>query len=359
MSMGEWQLIVALIAAFVGFPMLVWLRLQRQRRERAWEMEYLDDYSDIEPEPEPAPRRRTRSAAPSARPTPASPPPSDTRIRTHEEWWPIVLNKVHHLMVVGSTQEGKSTSVRALVKERARTDLVLVVDPHGKLNQWGVPAVGTGRNWSEIDQTFQALQNELSRRYRDGEEIGHPLSIFIDEYPTIAANCSHAQRTFLDLAREGAKVKMRLVVLTHSPNVEALGISGQGDARDNFSKLLLSSFALRVFPDLEGKPWPAALEYKASAMRVDRSRLLDLAESETPPPNVWQPPGDVIERIQWTHEHVLVAAMLAENPTISRAEIARTLWGGTGGGRRNEQAGELIEDVQRFLSKRTAIEHDA
>jgi hypothetical protein len=361
MSLDEWQLIVAFIATFVGFPMLVWLRIQRMRRER-WEMEYLDDYADLEPEPEPAPRRRTRPAAPSARPTPLSAhamTPPDTRIRTHEEWWPIVLNKVHHLLVVGTTQEGKSTSVRALVKERARTDLVLVVDPHGKLNRWGVPAVGIGRRWTEIDQTFQALQDELSRRYREGEDIGHPLSIFIDEYPTIASNCSNAKRTFLDLAREGAKVKMRLVILTQSPNVEALGISGEGDARDNFSKLLLSSFAIRVFPDLEGSAWPAALEHRFSNVRVDRSRLLDLAERETPSPNVWQPPGDVIERIQWTHEHVLVAAMLAENPTISRAEAARRLWGGSGAGRRNEQAGELIEDVQRFLKRSIVIEHDA
>jgi hypothetical protein len=51
--------------------------------------------------------------------------------------------------------------------------------------------------------------------------------------------------------------------------------------------------------------------------------------------------------------------MLAENPTISRAEIARRLWGGTGGGRRNEQAGEIIEDVQRFLKRSIAVEHDA
>lgn len=345
------------LLAIAGFPFLVWLRLQNIRREREFELEGTAyDYADPDLVP-----RRSRPAPRQARPHTSAPPaPADARVQPHEEWWPIVLNKVHHLMVVGSTQEGKSTSVRALVKERARTDLVLVIDPHGKLNKWGTPAVGTGRNWAQIDQTFQALQAELSRRYREDEEIGAPLSIFIDEYPTIAANCQHAQRTFLDLAREGAKVRMRLVVLTHSPNVEALGISGQGDARDNFSKLLLSSFALRVFPDLEGTAWPAALEYKASAMRVDRSRLLDLSERETPPPNVWQPPGEPLEQVQWTNEHMLVAAMLAADPNTSRAEIARTLWGGTGGGRRNEQAGELIEDVQRFLKRSTSlVEHDA
>jgi amino acid permease len=46
------------------------------------------------------------------------------------------------------------------------------------------------------------------------------LTIFIDEYPAIAAYYLGATETFLALAREGAKPRMRLVVLTRRWVVE-------------------------------------------------------------------------------------------------------------------------------------------
>jgi hypothetical protein len=71
--------------------------------------------------------------------------------------------------------------------------------------------------------------------------VGRPLTIFIDEYPAIAAHCPGVKETFLALAREGAKPRMRLVVLTQDANVETLGISGQGAVRSLYSSALVTA----------------------------------------------------------------------------------------------------------------------
>jgi hypothetical protein len=262
-------------------------------------------------------------------------------------------------MVVGETQEGKSTSVIALLREKAQRGSIIIIDPHEKLNDWGIPTANVGRDWGHIDQLMLALDAELSRRYLRGEDIGAPLTIIMDEVPAIMDECGNAPKTMMRLAREGAKVKMNLIIMTQDPNVESLKIQGQGAVRNNFSKLLLGSFAIKAYKDLEGKPWPAVLEHRGEKVRVSRARLPEIAQSDIGNVTIWNPPGEPLEKTQWSTEHILVAALVAANPNTSRAEIARELWGGKGGGRRNEDAGRLLADVQSLLQRRINVEHDA
>jgi hypothetical protein len=175
-----------------------------------------------------------------------------------------------------------------LLHARAATDDLLVLDPHGKFNPWGVPVVGVGRDWIAIDTAFTALREELSRRYRPGEPVGRPLTIFIDEYPAIAANCPEARATFLSLAREGAKPRMRLVVLTQDANVETLGISGQGEVRKNFTRLLLGSFAVQAMSACAPQRWPAVLEHRGTRTMVDRSALPKIAAHPVAQAPMWE-----------------------------------------------------------------------
>jgi hypothetical protein len=214
-------------------------------------------------------------------------PPALLQTRPHAQWWPIVTRQVHHLLLVGESQEGKTTTARALLQARALTDTILVIDPHGKLNDWGVPVVGMGRDWGAIDEALIALEQELSRRYTPDEPLGEPLSIFFDEWPAIAANCPSAKRVLLALAQEGAKARMRLVVLAQQATVEGLGIKGQGDARRNFARLLLGSFALREIPDIAGQSWPAVLDWRGEMQSVDRQYLPRLVEQRTVQPHIW------------------------------------------------------------------------
>jgi hypothetical protein len=123
--------------------------------------------------------------------------------------------------------------------------------------------------------------------------VDAPLTIFIDEYPAIAANCPSAKQAFLTLAREGAKARMRLVILTQDANVETLGISGQGAVRRNFTRLLLSSFAVQALPESRGQAWPAVLEHRGSLRVVDRSHLPKLALQRARRARVWEVPVPV------------------------------------------------------------------
>lgn len=232
-----------------------------------------------------ATRLRTRPHTPRSTSNPpqhptATPDPAEPRTAPHGEWWPVVVGEVHHLLIVGETQEGKSTTARALLIDRARTDSIVVIDPHAKLNDWRVSTIGDGRDFPAIDEALVALESEMSRRYTPGEDIGEPLTIFIDEYPAIADECRHAKQAFLRLAREGAKVRMRLVVLTQDANVETLGIRGQGAARSNFARLLLSSFAVRECKALAGQSWAACLDWRSNLVIVDRSQLVRLSRRQ-------------------------------------------------------------------------------
>jgi hypothetical protein len=205
------------------------------------------------------------------------------------------VQQVVHLLIVGESQEGKSTTARALLHARARSDDILVLDPHGKFNQWDVPVVGIGRDWIAIDTAFTALNTELSRRCDPAEPVGRPLTIFIDEYPAIAAHCPGVKETFLALAREGAKPRMRLVVLTQDANVETLGISGQGAVRKNFTHLLLGTFAIQALPASRTQAWPAVLDQRGTQTIVDRSVLPKLADQPGKHTRVWQVPVSVSE----------------------------------------------------------------
>ena len=46
------------------------------------------------------------------------------------------------------------------------------------------------------------------------------------------------------ISREARKVSLRLVVLTQSPEVKAIGLEGEGSVRDNFCFIKLGEFAL-------------------------------------------------------------------------------------------------------------------
>jgi hypothetical protein len=109
-------------------------------------------------------------------------------------------------------------------------------------------------------------------------------------YALVADTLALSLVGLLVLAREGAKARMRLVILTQDANVETLGISGQGAVRCNFTRLLLRSFAVQALPESRGLAWPAMLEHRGSLRAVDRSHLPKLALQRTRRARVWEVP---------------------------------------------------------------------
>jgi len=237
------------------------------------------------------------SVAPPVSVRPVNPQAVPVNLPPFEMWWRRAVKDVVHLMIVGETNSGKSTAATALLACRAQIDRVLILDPHAAPGDWsGLPAIGQGRDYAAIDRAFLQLEREMSERYQRraaGQPFGAPMTIFIDEYPTIAANCPGAAKAFKALAREGRKVAMRLVVLTQDANVKTLGIEGEGPVRESFSRLLLGSFAVKALPaDAIRQDFPAAFDYRGELAPVSTAALPAYGTVKVNPVRMW---GELLE----------------------------------------------------------------
>lgn len=132
----------------------------------------------------------------------------------HTDWWPKVLAHHSHIDLIGQNTSGKTTLATAVLTERAKTDKVVILDLHAKFNGWaGLPAIGAGRDINAIAQAFSVLHTEFERRFRVGEAVGEPLTIFIDEYPALALLLPTIVPLVKQWLREAPKAGIRLVML--------------------------------------------------------------------------------------------------------------------------------------------------
>lgn len=276
-----------------------------------------------------------------------------TLIAPFRSWWPGVVTHDAHIMLVGETRSGKSTTARALLAARARTDKIVVIDPHMKFNDWGsVAVIGDGRDFAAITQAFLALHKEFERRFKVGEAVGSPLTVFIDEFPAISAARPQLTGYLTQWLRESAKANMRLVLLVQDPNVKTLGIEGEGAVRENLLKILLGSFATKQ--GATGR-YPAVLDRRGEVTLVSTDGMTTYAQMAVSALATWpieitkddEVQSGNTERFQ---QLLKVARMLGENPEISQREIAQRLWPDkSSGGRAAMKAKALLDEVQTLL----------
>ncbi len=154
-----------------------------------------------------------------------------------------------HVMLLGSTGDGKSTLAKHLAANC--TAYTIVIDPHAAPDDWGnLPVYGAGRKYEQIAEIMKVTLELLQKRF-DARDLGvkqfEPIVIICDEYPAIIASSAAgkvASSWMKLISREARKVAIRLVVLTQSPEVKAIGLEGEGSVRDNFCFIKLGEFAL-------------------------------------------------------------------------------------------------------------------
>ncbi|MBX0331282.1 type IV secretory system conjugative DNA transfer family protein, partial [Oscillochloris sp. ZM17-4] len=252
------------------------LRMRRMRLQRATAPTARRPYqSQTQRERRHAPPRAALSALPGAKHLLAGEAAATALPLT--AWWPQIVDSPITVMIVGESQSGKSTTARALLAERARTDQVVILDPHEKFNSWGglqEAVIGRDRDLEAIVATVVKLQAEFERRFKRGETVERGLSIFIDEVPAIIAAAPEVSDYLAAWLLEGAKAQFRVVFLTQEPGVEALGLKGKGRVRLSTRKVLLGAYAAGVPGALA---WPAAIEVRGGIASIDASALPAMA----------------------------------------------------------------------------------
>lgn len=155
---------------------------------------------------------------------------------------PLPMLFGRHVMIVGSTGDGKTYTARYLLQARRSA---YILDPHNKPGIWpdGSHVVGGGRRFDEIAKVIRETTSLMSERYKmraAGTEYFEPVHLVTDEIPAIVHNNPETATDLMMLAREGRKVEIYLMLITQSVMVKTLGIEGQGDARENFATVKMS-----------------------------------------------------------------------------------------------------------------------
>lgn len=161
------------------------------------------------------------------------------------------ITKAPHLLVVGSTGDGKSTLVKWLVQTYYSDSTLMIIDPHAGIDDWGnLEVIGKGRNYRDAVVAFGWLHSEMTRRYQvratTKEPVFERLVVVVDEFAAIAKNAPGVSKSMMGIAQEGRKVGIVLCLLSQGENVKTLGIEGEGEQRENFCRIRLGSFAQKM-----------------------------------------------------------------------------------------------------------------
>lgn len=173
----------------------------------------------------------------SINPKPAQVSATDTAAPEQPEQQPLrsiypLLCKAERVAIGGGSNSGKTTLAKMLIVHGVSLGrLQLVVSPHEQSHILpGIPVAGVGRNYAEIDIVLQALVDVMTLRYVEVAQgrfahFGHDgIDITIDEWTSIKRQVPNAGEMLGQLLTESRKVNMRLTVLTHSLNVDTLGV---------------------------------------------------------------------------------------------------------------------------------------
>lgn len=295
----------------VIFGVLAWLKITSDRKygtsaERAAQMAgYTAPQADRSERPRTHEKAVMHAITPpfpvTTAPPSAAAPPGPPVLNFPTVWRAIGPDCIH-LLIVGETHSGKSTSARAVLAGRVQAgDKIAILDPHGSPTNWGgIRAIGAGRDFAAIEGAMVELLAEMTKRYKllaeDANYQPEPLSIFVDEWPAIQTACKKTAARFItELSQEGRKAGLRLVMLTQSDLVASLGIEGKGDIRSNFTMLLLGIKA-SARADVSSLNWPAALRkgegvaYPAITDPMPNYGAL----LHTVVANVWRPTGAAV-----------------------------------------------------------------
>lgn len=141
-----------------------------------------------------------------------------------------LLSQSQRVILAGGSNSGKTTLTKHLIAVRSEDSKIVVIDPHSPSKILGIDVIGAGRNYGAIGKSLESLVLLMQERYEDVAKgvfgyLEHPrVSVFIDEWTSIAEEVDHAGRILKTLLTESRKVNIHLVLLTHSTTIPVLGL---------------------------------------------------------------------------------------------------------------------------------------
>ena len=186
-----------------------------------------------------------------------------------------------HVLIIGPTESGKSHTLKYLLNTTPGE--IHVLDPHSSPHKWptNCQVHGGARKFNEIqtilDYTLKELQNR-AEQLEQGTDNFTPLTIALDEQPSIVENVPNATETFGTISREGRKFKIFLNVATQSDRVKTLGINGEGDILDNFAKITMTTTPL----NFKGNSKTATLTIGNTKTKITIPKTITSLKQKTP-----------------------------------------------------------------------------
>lgn len=240
------------------------------------------------------------------------------------QWLPYA-DQAHHVMIAGSTGEGKTVTAKSILLARLQAgEQLFVIDPHSSY-WYGIAGRAGGEDWADaveaITDVFLEYKARIQERHQHllvtGQEMPenhfNRLNVLVDEAFLIKENLdtgtSKKQTNYWSLLAEilssGArKVGISLILLTQTANVEDLGISGP--LRRNFFRIAVDAPSIRLmiareetdhprrqqlYEALIGLQYPATAEIGGQIHLLDRLGLLPMSQTAVDAQSrLWIPP---------------------------------------------------------------------
>ena len=195
------------------------------------------------------------------------------------------------VLVYGGRGTGKTSLLKHLVaaRQRAGTD-VRIIDPHfGANDSWAGygygTVVGTALDYDGLETELKAIVGEMVLRFQQ-RGAHRPMLVVIDEWRDFVREKPAVADLMLKLVTKARKVGIDVMLISHSRNVKALGIQGEGDLRENFTIVHTQRESGRRWLEVEREggnvtyphpgPWTEQLQWTSARMRP--------AERNEPPP---------------------------------------------------------------------------